>query len=73
MSQFVGAITWAVGNDSLAHMVGLTCGTQVDVNTSSHCANLAKLHFSHVSLFSGSAHAWLLFCESLWPLIMYIL
>ena len=27
-------------------------GIQIDVNSSSHCTNLKKLHFSHVSLFS---------------------
>ena len=50
----MGAIGWAVDHDS---RLGKILALQVDVNSSSRCAGLAKLHFSPVSQFSGTARA----------------
>ena len=55
MSRFVGAILWAVDHDSLAHAVSKIMVLQVDVNGSSHCVDLMKLH-SRFSVL-GSARA----------------
>ena len=70
VSRLVGTIAWAVGQIVLSDGCWLftrrlvwNYGVQVNVSSSSHCANLAKLYTSSTFLCSlwRACHAWSVF------------